>query len=167
MQLPIDPKNPQWAMVMADYDVVTRAHLNALFAACPAGVGFTVIADSSASHALLPYPVTNGADSKVRVVCVSCMYTWHRSTCLCTVFSTVPLGLTARCALHVLHNATHMSHGVVFLSVQSAVLPLRRAVVCASDRKFQTCWVGFQLIHGRTEAIDVDHCITHHDAPQL
>ena len=66
MQLPIDPKEPQWGMVMSDYDVLTRAHLNALFAACPAGVGYTVIADSSASHALLPYPVANGADSKVR-----------------------------------------------------------------------------------------------------
>ena len=66
MQLPIDPKNPEWAMVMADYDIVTRADLNDLFGACPGGVGFTVIADSSSSHALLPYPVANGADSKVR-----------------------------------------------------------------------------------------------------
>lgn len=66
VQLPINPKDPEWAMVMADYDIVTRADLNDIFAACPQGVAFTVIADAAASHALLPFPVANGADTKVR-----------------------------------------------------------------------------------------------------
>jgi hypothetical protein len=66
LQLPINAAEPEWAMVMSDLDVITRADLNDIFAAAPQGMAFYVVADASSSHALLPYPVVNGADKKAR-----------------------------------------------------------------------------------------------------